>query len=339
MTLPSYRAAWWLPGPHLQTLWGRIGRRAPAIATRIERWDTPDGDFIDVHRLDGAPDVPRLVLLHGLEGSPRSHYAAGLFAQARRHGWAMDALVFRSCGDEPNRLVRSYHSGETGDFDFVMRRLAAAEPAQPLLLAGVSLGGNVLLKWLGERGENVPDTVIAAAAVSVPYDLAKSALHIDRGFARIYQAHFLRSLRRKAEEKRRRFPDAIRAEAIARARSIWTFDDGVTAPIHGFRDAADYYAQSSSLGFLSKIRVRTLLLSAVDDPFLPPEVLQRVANIAASNSVLTTEFTTQGGHVGFVGGMPWGPRYYLEERVMAFLEEQLHRARRERSTRFRAAAR
>ena len=320
--MPSYRPAWWLPGPHLQTLWGRIGRRAPFTPTRVERWDTPDGDFIDVHRLEGTSGAPRLVLLHGLEGSPRSHYAAGLFAQARERGWAMEAPVFRSCGEEPNRLLRSYHSGETGDVDFVIRRLALEEPDRPLLLTGVSLGGNVLLKWLGEQGAGVPPAVVAAAAVSVPYDLARSARHIDRGFARVYQANFLRSLRRKAIEKQRRFPNALRPEAIARARTIWAFDDAVTAPIHGFRDAADYYAKSSSLGFLAGIRVPTLLLSAIDDPFLPAEILDDVATIASSNSALTVELTPNGGHVGFVSGSPWRPRYYLEERVLAFLEEQ-----------------
>lgn len=327
MTLPSYRPAWWLPGPHLQTLWGRIARRAPATPTRVERWDTPDGDFIEVHRLDGAPASPRLVLLHGLEGSPRSHYAAGLFAQAGGRGWAMDALVFRSCGDEPNRLLRSYHSGETGDIDFVIRRLVREEPDRPLLLAGVSLGGNVLLKWLGEQHAHAPRAVTAAAAVSVPFDLARSARHIDRGFARVYQAHFLHSLRRKASEKQRRFPNALTPGAIDRANTIWAFDDAITAPIHGFRDAVDYYARSSSLGFLASVRVPTLLLSAVDDPFLPADVLRRAATIAALNPALTTQLTPRGGHVGFVSGPPWSPRYYLEERVVAFLDERLRAAR------------
>ena len=323
----SYTAAWWVPGAHLQTLWGKLFRRSPRLPTRIERWRTPDGDFIDLHRLDaarGPAEQPRLLLLHGLEGSPRSHYVGGLFAQALRRGWAADLLVFRSCGPEPNHLPRFYHSGETGDLGFVVERLSAASPTQPVVLVGVSLGGNVLLKWLGERGSDLPPVVRGAAAISVPFDLERGARHIDRGFSRIYQAHFLRSLRRKALEKRARFPDLVPAEAVDQARTLFAFDNAVTAPIHGFRDATDYYTRSSALGFLSRIRLPTLLLSALDDPFLPPVVLDEVAAIARENPALHPEFVPRGGHVGFIAGrFPWSPVYYAECRTAEFLERQL----------------
>ncbi len=321
-----YRPAWWVPGPHLKTLWGKFLRRLPATVTRTERWETPDGDFVDLYRLDAPSSAPRLLILHGLEGSPRSHYARGLVHQAQQRGWAADVLVFRSCGTEPNRLARFYHSGETGDLEFVVGRLIEATPEAPVLLAGVSLGGNVLLKWLGERGTDLPRSLVGAAAVSVPFDLARSARHIDRGFARLYQANFLRSLRRKAHRKRERFPALLAAATIDGARTLWAFDDAVTAPLHGFRDAADYYAQSSSIGYLDRIRLPTLLLSATDDPFLPRAVLEDVARIARKNPALHVEFVERGGHVGFISGrVPWRPLYYAEWRVAEFLGSVLQR--------------
>ncbi|MEP7064853.1 MAG: hydrolase [Gemmatimonadota bacterium] len=327
MPVRAYRPAWWIPGAHLQTLWGKFMRRRLRLPTRTERWSTPDDDFLDLHRLDAPAGNPRLLILHGLEGTVRSHYAVGLLQEARRRGWAADLLIFRSCGDEPNRALRLYHSGETTDLDFVARKLIAEDPERPLLIAGVSLGGNVLLKWLGERGENAPAQLRCAAAVSVPFDLARGSRHLDRGFSRFYQAHFLRSLRRKALAKSDRYPGAFRREIVLRARTLYDFDDLVTAPVHGFRDAADYYAQSSSLPYLARIRTPTLLLSARDDPFLPSEVLDEVRDVANSTSSLHLEFVEQGGHVGFVSGSaPWRPFYYAEWRVAEFLAGCLMRA-------------
>ncbi|HJU65386.1 MAG TPA: alpha/beta fold hydrolase, partial [Gemmatimonadaceae bacterium] len=273
MSSRAYQPAWWIPGPHLQTLWGKFLRRHRVLPMVMERWETPDQDFLEIHRLQGTPGKPRLLILHGLEGSPRSHYARGMLAEATRRGWSAEVLVFRSCGAELNRLVRSYHSGETTDLAFVVDRLAEEAPDTPLFITGVSLGGNVLLKWLGERGDDLPPQLRAAVAISVPFDLARSTRHIDRGFSRVYQAHFLRSLKRKAHEKRRRFPDAMSAPAIDRARTLYQYDDAVTAPVHGFRDADDYYQRSSSIRWIERIRLPTLLLSAVDDPFLPHDVL------------------------------------------------------------------
>ena len=319
-----FAPAWFAPGAHLQTLWGKLVRRPPTVVTRTERWPTPDGDELELQRLDGVAGAPRLLLLHGLEGTIRSHYLQGMLAQARRRGWAADVLIFRGCNGEVPRARRMYHSGETTDVDLVIRRLIAEHPHQPLLLAGFSLGGNVLLKWLGEQGDDVPAAVVAAAAVSVPFDLEKGSRRIERGFSRVYSRHFLRTLRVKAMAKLARDPGVFDAARLAAAKSIFEFDDAVTAPLHGFADARDYYTRSSSLPFLHRIRTPTLLLSAQDDPFLPCEVLDDVEVVARNSDFLVAEFPAHGGHVGFVGGrLPWRPRYHAEERLFAFFRDQL----------------
>lgn len=319
-----YRPAWWIPGAHAQTLWGKFFRPRPPLALRVERWDTPDGDFVDVYRLEGPRDAPRLLFLHGLEGTIRSHYVAGFFGEAERRGWAADLLIFRGCGAEPNRAPRFYHSGETGDLEMALERVLVEHPRSPVVLAGVSLGGNVLLKFLGERGAQISDRVVAAAAVSVPFDLERGARFISTGFSRIYDRHFLRTLRQKALAKLERYPQLFDASALLRAETIYEFDDAVTAPVHGFEDAHDYYSRSSSLGFLDRVAVPTLLLSAIDDPFLPADVLDEVRDIARKNAHLDLEFTAHGGHVGFIGGrVPWRPVYYAEWRACEYLGSAL----------------
>lgn len=316
----KYEPAWWLPGPHARTLWGKLARRQSRTTTERERWELPDGDFVDLHRLRAAAGRPHLLILHGLEGSARSHYARGLFTEARRRDWSADLLIFRSCGGEINRLARAYHSGETGDLAIVHARLRAEQCERPIGLVGFSLGGNVLLKWLGERSDDRPAGVAGAVAVSAPFDLARSARHIDRGFSRVYQAHFLRSLRRKALAKLGAFPGLVPMDTVARARTLFEFDDVFTAPVHGFAGALDYYTRSSAIRWLDRIRTPTLLLSAADDPFLPPDVLDEVRRIASANPVLEIEFHDRGGHVGFIGGrVPWKPDYYAERRIADFL--------------------
>jgi len=318
--MSDFHPAWWLPGAHAQTLWGKLFRREPMQPTSVERWPTPDGDFVDIHRLDPSSDGPRLLLLHGLEGTIRSQYAQGFLREARRRGWAADMLIFRSCGSEMNHTRRFYHSGETGDPGLVVDRLLQEHPDQPLFLVGVSLGGNVLLKYLGEKGNLLDSRIRAAVAVSVPFDLARSSSHINRGFARLYQRHFMRSLKRKAFEKLGRFPDLIARDRLADLRTMYEFDDAVTAPLHGFRDADHYYGTSSSLRWIEQISIPTLLLSAVDDPFLPKTVLEEVRSVARRNPRLHLEFPPHGGHVGFIRGRnPFSPRYYAEQRACDFL--------------------
>jgi predicted alpha/beta-fold hydrolase len=324
----SYRPAWWLPDPHSMTLWPRFFRARPALPTRTETWEAPDGDEIDVVRLDAPAGAPRVLLLHGLEGSARSHYAAGVFLECLRRGWAADLLLFRTCNGRMNRARRSYHSGETTDLDFVVRAVAREHPDAPIGLVGVSLGANVLLKWLGERAEAVASGVVAAIAVSTPFDLARSSRRIDRGFSRLYQWHFLRSLREKGQRKIALYPDLASRDAVARARTLWEFDDAFTAAVHGFRDAADYAARSSSIDFLGAIRLPTLLLSARDDPFHPPDVLADVEAIAAGNPYLVVEFPQRGGHAGFIEGeAPWRARFYTDRRIGDYLTAHFGRLR------------
>ena len=318
-----FHAPWWLRNPHAQTIWGRVLKRTPRIATRREIIRTPDGDAVELHHLDGALGTPRVLILHGLEGSRESHYVGGLFAEAAARAWSATLLVFRGCGTAPNTAPRFYHSGETSDLDHVFGLLTSRANGGDFLLAGVSLGGNVLLKWLGERGTSAG--VRGAAAVSVPFDLEAGSRHISRGFARVYDRNFVRSLKRKALAKLERHQGLFDAARARGARTIFDFDECVTAPVHGFANAHDYYSKSSALRFLEQIRTPTLLLSSRDDPFLPSRVLDAVEGAARRNPALRSEFHDSGGHVGFVSGTPWNPFYYAEWRVFRFFSDLMER--------------
>lgn len=319
----SFSPAWWLPGPHLPTIFAKFGRRIAPTHERVEHWTTPDGDSVSVARVEPArPDAPTLAILHGLEGGLHSTYVRGLIGEARARGWGAAALVWRTCDGRIPDAPRMYHSGETGDADFFLRHVVSQRPTAPLHVVGVSLGANVLCKWLGEQGSDVPSQLQRAVAVSTPFDLAEGSAFLERGFSQVYTAHFVRKLREKALRALQRHP-ALRVDTdlLNRARTFWDFDQAFTAPVHGFSGADDYYRRASSLPYLASVRVPTLLFSAVDDPFLPPTVLERVREIARGNPALQPEFTRRGGHVGWVSGPPWAPRYYMEARVMAWLEE------------------
>jgi uncharacterized protein len=312
--------AWWLRNAHLQTLWGKLVRKLPPAPLETEMWTAPDGEQLEIQRLKVAGSTSRLLLLHGLEGSVRSHYAQGLLWQAHKRGWNADLLIFRTCGKTESTTPRMYHSGETTDVAWVVDRVVGEDPAARIGLVGVSLGGNVLLKFLGERGSSLPAQVRAAAAISVPFDLEKSSRFIDVGFSRLYQWHFMRTLRRKARAKLDQFPHLADRQKVQSAGTMFEYDDAMTAPVHGFQDAADYYAKSSSLHFIKSITVPTLLLSAVDDPFLPPPVLDEVKARAVENPNIEIEFHAHGGHVGFIAGSnPLHPIYYAEERAADFV--------------------
>lgn len=284
--------------------------------------------MLELHHTADRPGAPHLLLLHGLEGSRRSHYVGGLLAEAQSRGWNATLMVFRGCGAAPNSARRFYHSGETTDLELVFATLRARHSDRRWLLCGISLGGNVTLKWLGEQGERLTTVVAGAACISVPFDLAAGARAISRGAASLYDRTFLRSLRRKALDKLGRHPDLFQRERLLRARTVYEFDDAVTAPVHGFADAADYYTRASAIRWIDKVRVKTLLLSSYDDPFLPASVLDDVKSIASRNPALRVEFHAGGGHVGFVAGTPWRPFYYAEWRAVEFLASALSGSRR-----------
>ena len=263
-----------------------------------------------------------MVVLHGLEGSSRSPQVLGILREARRRGWGGVAMNFRGCSGEPNRLGRSYHGGDTGDLAWVIARVRAEHPSSPIVCVGFSLGGNVLLKYLGERGEQLPEQVRAAAAVSAPVDLARSAHALEHGFSRVYGNRLVGSLKRKTLQKLARDPDLVDAKALRAVRTLAEFDDLVTGPVHGFKDAKDYWTQSSSAAFLPRIRRPTLLINAKDDPFLPAEALP--VRAVSENPFLSAEFPASGGHLGFLEGRwPWAPTAWAEVRAAEFLAQHV----------------
>ncbi|MGB7990509.1 MAG: hydrolase [Candidatus Methylophosphatis roskildensis] len=317
MTHPKYRAPAWLANPHAQTIWPRaLMGLLPDY--RRERWDTPDGDFIDLDWVDGPPDAPLLVLFHGLEGSSGSHYSRSILRAAKAHGWAGVVPHFRGCSGEPNRLPRAYHSGDSDEIDWVLRRLHALDPHRSLYAAGISLGGNALAKWAGERREDAAGVVRAIAAVCAPLDLAVAGRTLERGFNRVYTAYFLRSMRSGALAKLARFPGIAERQRILRARTLYEFDDAVTAPLHGFRGADDYWRRASAKPHLPGIRVPALLLNARNDPFLPAHALPAANQVSR---FVVPEFPAHGGHVGFVSGRFPGQLDWLPRRLIAFFEQ------------------
>lgn len=324
----AFRPARWLPGAHGQTMWPQLARSRRLVDVEREALPTPDGDELLLDRLRGeaAPGAPRLMIFHGLEGSSFSSYAQGMLEGARRKGWAATAMNFRSCARRlddrrswiPNKRPRLYHSGETGDLELAIERAAEAEPERPLLAFGVSLGGNALLKWLGDH----PDQrlVTAAATLSVPYDLSAASGYLKRPAGRLYFRHFHKTLSAKLDHLVALFPEApVDLEATRRARDFVAYDQAATAPLHGFAGAADYYERCSSLAVLDQIGAPTLCVSARDDPFLPPEVLDEARRRASSSVELVV--TEGGGHVGFLSGAsPLSPRYWAEELALRWLE-------------------
>jgi predicted alpha/beta-fold hydrolase len=297
-------------------LWAVLRRRSLKGVTR-ERLVTPDGDFVDLDWLPGRPGAPLLLVLHGLEGGGRSHYVAGLFELARARGWRAGVLWFRSCSGEVNRLARFYHSGDTGDFDFVLRVLMEREPGVRVGVVGISIGGNVLLKWLGEQGDAAPKVVVGGVAICVPFDLVACARVMDQGFQKaVYTASFMRSFHAKVRAKRGALPAGVDVPAGLRARTFAAYDRAVTAPLHGFADEMDYWTRASSGPYLPRIRRPALLINALDDPFVPPESLPDVRTLP---ECVQAEFVRHGGHVGFVEGPPWRTRSWAERRAVEYL--------------------
>jgi predicted alpha/beta-fold hydrolase len=362
----------WLPGAHLQTIVPALFSQKPDVAYRRERWDTPDGDFIDLDWLaDGSTPVsavgtvrgdggfsstadttendagshnvagtPLLVLFHGLEGNSDSHYARAAMHAALQRGWRAVIPHFRSCSGEINRAPRFYHSGDSAEIDWILRRLAIATGGNekgPLFVIGISLGGNALLRWLGENPDEAARLVSAAAAVSAPVDLHAGGRALGKGFNRVYTRHFLQTLKVKSAQKLQQYPRLFDHDAMLAARDLHAFDDIVTAPLHGFRDADDYWRRASSKPLLPEITVPTLLLNARNDPFLPAAALPSAHQVS---SAVTIEQPETGGHVGFMSASArWrfgrGPEDtaesiasnddWLAQRLLTFLSS--HRSR------------
>lgn len=310
----AYRAPAWLPGGHLQTIYAGLLIRTPAVAYRRERLELADGDFIDFDWVDGTPGAPVVVLFHGLEGSAYSHYARALMAHVRARGWHGVVAHFRGCSGEDNRLPRAYFAGDSADIERMLRHVETRHPDAPVYAVGVSLGGNALLKWLGEQGKAASALVDRAAGVSAPLDLAAAGNALDRGFNRlVYTARFLATLKRKALDKAQRFPGVLDARAIAAATTFREFDTLVTARLHGFRDAADYWFRVSSKPLLKSIAVPTLVINAKNDPFLPSWALPTLDDV--SSAVLLEQPET-GGHVAFPSGPFPGNLDWLPRRLM-----------------------
>ena len=321
----SFRPALWARNRHVQTLAGRFRRPEPDVPLRRERWETPDGDVLLLDFADeGLEHAPLVLLLHGLEGSARRAYALLSYQALRRRGLAAVGLNFRSCGDESNRLARSYHSGETGDPLWVLDQLQRRWPGRPLGALGFSLGGNVLLKLLGDAEELARTLLAAAAVVSVPFDLSASADALEQGpMVRAYARHFLRSLVDKVAAKGELVAPLVDLKSVRKARTMREFDGLATAPLHGYRDAEHYYRTCSSAPVLRAIRVPTLVLHSRDDPFLPRPAVPEAA--LAANPALIPVILDRGGHVGFVEGPPWAPRFWAEQEAARFLAGALVR--------------
>lgn len=313
----NFDAPWWLRSPHAQTIGARLLRRRKPEGIRRERVVTPDDDFLDLDFAGDFADPRAIVLLqHGLEGSALRGYALNVYHELNSRGIAAVGLNFRSCSGELNRAQRLYHSGETEDTRFVVRLLHDRYPAASIGAIGFSLGGNALLKYLGEEGGLT--RVKCAVAVSVPFDLGAGADHLDRSaMGRFYTRLFVKNLVKKSQSKADLIASSCDFERGLRAQSFREFDDAITAPLHGFLHADDYYERSSSAQFIPSIRVPTLLLHSEDDPFLPVECIP-YANIA-TNPRVHAVVTQTGGHVGFIHGTPAKPRFWAEETAARFL--------------------
>lgn len=314
-----YTGPRWLPGGHLQTIYPATCISKPVVQYRRERWDTPDGDFIDVDFVDGDADKPFAVMFHGLEGSSASHYARAMMAHVASMGWSGAIPHFRGCSGEFNRAPRFYHSGDSGEIDWVLRRLHGRRASKGKFYAtGVSLGGNALLRWLGES-QHQADFVDRACAVSAPLDLAAGGAALSRGFNMIYTRVFLETLKPKCINKLAQFPGLFDRETMLQARDLYAFDNVVTAPLHGYRDTDDYWNRASARHVLPDITVPTLVLNARNDPFLPGEFLPGLAS-----AMVALDYPKHGGHVGFTaGGIP-GNLAWLPEKIVNFLTTDSH---------------
>jgi uncharacterized protein len=311
----KYRAPIWLLGGHSQTIYPALFRRVAHMTHRVERLELTDGDFIDLEWAENGSSK-LAILSHGLEASTKTGYIQGMAAALIREGWDVLAWNFRGCSHEPNRQLRMYHSGETEDFHTVISHALAKHPAKSVDLIGFSLGGNITLKYLGERPDAISPRLHRAVAFSVPCDLACSSKQLARISNKIYMERFLIDMRKKIRAKKQMFPDQLDLTGLNAIRTFQEFDDRYTAPIHGFRDAADYWEKNSCRQFLPAIKLATLLVSAANDPFLGPNCYPHLE--ASESDFFHFEMPAAGGHVGFYASGKNG-EYWSETRALEFL--------------------
>lgn len=318
----QFKPAWWLSNAHAQTIYSSMRHPIQASVNRVETMDLPDGDFLNLawSTANLPDDSPLIIILHGLGGCVNSSYVARFMQAFNQKGWRAVLMHFRGAGKEPNRLPRAYHSGDTADLDYLTHVLDKREPGTKKVIVGVSLGGNVLLKWLGEQGEQ--SRISAAVAISVPFVLNIVANKMHVGFSRFYQKYLLNQLKDIFARKVNYFknpPEALKNAADCHC--FWTFDDKVTAPLNGFNSVHTYYRECSSRQYLRNIATPTLIIHSLDDPFMTADVLPTENEL--SDSVLL-ELSKKGGHVGFITGSTIGmPVYWLDQRIPEFISEQI----------------
>ena len=315
MASTDFKPAWWLRSPHLQTLWPVFFKKRHELDLLPEQVELDDGDFIDLcwSKKDSEKTV---LILHGLEGDINSHYINGIIHQLQRAGYRPVLMHFRGCSGRINRLARAYHSGETGDLAYIVEHLRKVTGRYPYAAIGYSLGGNVLLKWLGETSEKNP--LKKAVAVSVPFRLHDAAARLQMGLSKIYREHLLKSLRKTYIEKFKKLKSPIDVD-VSQLKSFWDYDDKVTAPLHGFTGAQDYYDRCSSRQYLHAISVPTRIIHSLDDPFMFDTTAPAVDELSPDIDLLLTR---GGGHVGFVAGAsPLRPVYWCENRIVEFITD------------------
>lgn len=322
---PDYKAPRWAAGAHMQTIVAAKFCKRPSVTYRRERWDTPDADFVDVDWVTPEPVDPKtpiLLHIHGLEGSSKSHYAMALMNAVAKRGWRGLVSHFRGCSGELNRTMRAYHAGDTAEVKWLLESVRARYPEAPIYLVGVSLGGNQVALFLGQQGEAARELVTAAVSVGAPVDLVAGSNLMRQGFNRMYSTMFLETLIPKALKKLEQFPELAKfytPEQMKACKHFYDFDSLFTAPVHGYKNAMDYWTRCSAKPHLKNVRVPLLLLNAKNDPFLPPWALPTASEVS---EFVWLDQPEEGGHIGFPLGHPPGRLDYLPNRIMRFFDER-----------------
>ena len=318
-----YVAPYWLPGGNAQTIYPVLLRSLVIPTYHRERLELDDGDFIDIDWLDSSTDRPLVVMFHGLEGDSSSHYARSIMGLFQELGWRGAVVHFRGCSGTPNRLPRAYHAGDSEEIDRILHKIIDKNQSlnynTQLYVIGISLGGNALLKWLGEQGKKACHLIDGVATVSVPLDLAAAGKALDSGFNQIYTQHFLGTLKKKILKKLDNFPGLFDAVAVAECTTLYQFDNLVTAPLHGFSNTDEYWTLSSSKPWLKHIQVPTLVINARNDPFMPSSFLPVQTDVSCS---VLLEFPAEGGHVGFLSSPFPGNLTWLPQRIVRFFDNR-----------------